>query len=616
MTWRSSSSKRNGSLRCASRCWSIAGTTLKRARCAGTSSRSGSRGGVLHPKVAVLVWENAVRVIVASANLTAAGYRSQLECAVVLDFFEGGVLPVKLLTDVLDAVRSIVGRAAGDPREPGPKQRALEGLQLASRRGEVFNLPDSLPRKVQATIATADSARAVLEQLMRVWRGGPPRRATVLSPYFDTADGTSAAVLALTALLAERGRTDVTFVVAVEHLEARTIVRAPRSLLTSLPSRVHAELRGVAVGEGEVRRLHAKVLLLDSDEWTAALVGSSNFTAAGLGLIRGAGNVEVNLAIGAPARSREAEALRALVPIGDLLDLDTAEWIPEPDDESGEHELPAGFLECLLKPGTPPVLIVRLDTKRLPERWSVTTAEGATLVDSEMWVGEGRPPEIRAALAVGKTPFFVQVKWSDGAEEHRAGWPVNVTEPGLLPPPDELRDLPVEALLRALASTRPLHEALATALRELRAPSGGGANELDPLLRYSASGHLFQRTRRLSAALAGLQARLERPASNLDALVWRLEGPFGPKAVAEGLLRDVDESRGAIRGEASFLIAELALTLARVDWRLTGRTLGIRTVRRHARAALRDVCQLAEQRPPKDRQLAAYVAQALREAEL
>jgi hypothetical protein len=245
----------------------------------------------------------------------------------------------------------------------------------------------------------------------------------------------------------------------------------------------------------------------------------------------------------------------------------------------------------------------------------VRAPEGDVIVDHVSWAGAGTPRQLRVPLVSGRTPFFVHVGWSEGAEAFTAGWPVNVTEPGLLPPPEELRDLPVEALLRALASIRPLHESLAIALRELRGlATGDDSTELDPLRRYSASGQLFQRTRRLSAALAGLQRRLERPASNLDALVWRLEGPFGPKAVAEGLVRDLHEARGAIKGEASFLLAELALTLARVDWSSTARILGIDVVRQHAHRAIEDVRELAESRLPADRRLKAYVMEALAEA--
>jgi hypothetical protein len=421
----------------------------------------------------------------------------------------------------------------------------------------------------------------------------------------------------LAGFLAQRGSVEATFVVPVETVEAKTLVRAPRSLLSTLPRRINGEIRTVASPEDDVRRLHAKVLLFESEEWTAALVGSSNFTAAGLGLLGRAGNVEINLAIGAAARTRAAEALRTLIPVGPLVELDDVEWAPEADEETGELQLPLGFQECLLEPGQPPALIMRLDGQGLPGRWTVRLPEGLVLAGEASWTAAESPPRLRVELPSSKTPFFLQVEWLDGNGEHRAGWAVNVTEPGLLPPPEELRDLPVEALLRALASTRPLHESLTAALRELHRPTPDGpAPALDPLQRYSASGHLFQRTRRLSAALTGLQRRLERPASNLDALIWRLDGPFGPKAVAEGLLRDIEEARSAIKGESSFLIAELALTLARVNWSSTARILGAAAVRPHARRALEDVCKLARERLPTDRRLAEYVKAALTEAQL
>jgi hypothetical protein len=577
----------------------------------------GIRGGVLHPKVTLLVWERAVRVIVGSANLTSAGYRSQLECGVVLDAFDHCALPAALFLGFVETLSDVVRLAPGDPNEPGPKRRALETLSDAAERVGALELPNVFPGKIRASVVPGGPGRPVLPKLASVWRGGPPRLAVVLSPFFDTAEGTSGAAQALTALLAQRGPADVVFVVPVETVEARTLVRAPKSLTMSLPGRIRSDFRAVAPQPGELRRLHAKAIVLESEEWTAALVGSSNFTSAGLGLLSRAGNVEINLAIGAPARSAEAEALRSLVPIGDAVELDTVEWEPELDDESGELELQLGFLECLLHPGAPPVLILRLRGRNLPIRWSVRSPEDAMLVNETRWVEAGRPAELRVPLDSGKTLFFVHVEWSDGDGLHRAGWPVNVTEPGLLPPPAELRDLPVEALLRALASTRPLHESLAMAVRDLRRiGENGESSDLDPLKRYSASGQLFQRTRRLSAALTGLQRRLERPASNLDALVWRLDGPFGPKAVAEGLLRDVDATGGAIKGEASFLIAELALTLFRVNWESTGRIVGVEVVRRHARKAIEDVRELAENKLPGDRRLKAYVQQALAQAKL
>ena len=112
----------------------------------------------------------------------------------------------------------------------------------------------------------------------------------------------------------------------------------------------------------------------------------------------------------------------------------------------------------------------------------------------------------------------------------------------------------------ALASMRPLHEALTLEIG--RAKSLSLADVFDPLQRYSSSGYLFQRTRRLSAALEGLRRRLERPCPNMDVLIWRLRGPFGPVALAEGLIPSL--SKGS--GRSKLLVGEIALTLSRVDW--------------------------------------------------
>jgi hypothetical protein len=46
---------------------------------------------------------------------------------------------------------------------------------------------------------------------------------------------------------------------------------------------------------GELRDLHAKMIILGNDEWQMLLIGSSNFTTAGLGAIAGRGNCEANL---------------------------------------------------------------------------------------------------------------------------------------------------------------------------------------------------------------------------------------------------------------------------------------------------------------------------------
>ena len=281
----------------------------------------GVRGGVQHAKVSLLVWEQLVRFIVASANLTAAGYRRQLECGLVLDAHRGGSLPASIFEELLGALRRIVDHAHGDRQQAGPKQRAFETLDQAATRITAFGLPASAPGRVRVAVAMGSARMPVLSVLDRVWHGGPPRRTTVLSPYFDTAEEQSTAALALAAQLARRGAASATFVIPVDEMEGRTIVRAPRSILASMPGRVATEFCSVRrADEADLRPLHAKAMAFESEEWTALVLGSSNFTAAGLGLRSGSGNLEVNVALGAPARSREAEALRSLVPRGDSSD--------------------------------------------------------------------------------------------------------------------------------------------------------------------------------------------------------------------------------------------------------------------------------------------------------
>ncbi len=73
--------------------------------------------------------------------------------------------------------------------------------------------------------------------------------------------------------------------------------------------------------------------------------------------------------------------------------------------------------------------------------------------------------------------------------------------------------------------------------------------------------------RAVSHALEGLRARLQRPVSTADALMWRLEGPVGAVALARSLARDDPQG-------AAFMIAEVAFTVAKTDWSIAEQTLG------------------------------------------
>jgi hypothetical protein len=212
-------------------------------------------------------------------------------------------------------------------------------------------------------------------------------------------------------------------------------------------------------------------------------------------------------------------------------------------------------------------------------------------------------------------PPYLDVRWEakDGPEQ--ATWVANVEDRGGLPPPAELRELPVSVLLAALASSRPLPAALEEELRRAdRAAGAADVVDLDPLRRFDDSSLLLQRTRQLSLALWRLQDRLQRPASNLDALHWRLHGPLGPIALADGLVAAARDDR-ALPGEAHFLLAELALTVAAVDWRAVAGAANRTAVRDVVAEVLDAIDKRRSQLPPAPHEtLDAYARDALAEA--
>jgi hypothetical protein len=571
------------------------------------------RRGFMHAKITLLAWERLVRFIVSSANLTRSAYRSNVEVAVTLDAFEGNELPRSLFDDLLDALRAILGLAPDAAGSQVPVARAEATLARVENLLQTFGLRDTPIRGApRLAIIVGAPGRPVLPQLDAVQAGPVPRSAVVLSPFYDTAEDSSRVGKALAGRLAKTGARSATFVLPADQLSAKTIVRAPASITSAMPPGVDAAFRTLPSDpSGEPRRLHAKALVLESSDWAVAMLGSSNFTAAGYGLVPFS-HLEVNVAIGASAGTKDAKAISRLIPLGDKLDTSDVEWgDPVDEDEDSPPAVPWGFLSCLADPGPPPKLILDLEPASLPHAWSIWTPNDTALADHHGWVADGRPATIQLTLPDDAIPFWIKVRWQERDSWFEAGLPVNVTDPEKLPPPAELRTLSVDLLLRVLASTRPLHDAIAHELERRKAIRRGELPpELDPLKRYSNVGQLLGRARRISAALEGVRRRLELPVASLETLRWRLFGPVGPRAIATGLLREAEEGReGYVRGEPAFILAELALTIDRADWSSTLRHVDQRKGRAEFRRLLRELAELRDDFPT-DPSLTQYLDDA------
>ena len=105
---------------------------------------------IQHAKISILMWERQLRIVIGSANLTPAGYRSNREVAAVLDFGPEEGYPLKLARDCIDYVTKLCPtcrRCRGHARpESGAKRFSgrctaphfrLGGIRSASRRSSV-----------------------------------------------------------------------------------------------------------------------------------------------------------------------------------------------------------------------------------------------------------------------------------------------------------------------------------------------------------------------------------------------------------------------------------------------------------------------------------------------
>jgi len=589
---------------------------------------------IFHPKVSVLAWHNWIRVVVASANLTEPGYRRNQEVVAVLDFHDGGDLSVDLLTETLTFLERVSELAPGSATAPGPKARLLtllRSLAEAARSWRIQPLksresPQVVPVFVGPMEVYRDSALDRLGRLIRD-RGGPAHSACVLSPFFgESSDEIYPATTELLGALTDRGSRYVEFLVPVEPLpDGQTRLRAPRSLVR--PGRKSAEFSVYPVSEDvdkEARLLHAKSVWLWNDRWHVYMIGSSNFTASGLGLAGGAPNVEANLAYVFPEDTKMVRLMeQTLPPLGDeIKNLDAVLWEPvsegDGEGQSGQPVLPAGFEEALFEPeGERGTLTLHLG-RALPSRWILTYRDDAEEVYSgEQWRQAKNPTIVALPWARPGIPTALNVRWWVGPDQPQtAQWPVNVTDPSRLPPPDDLRNLSLETLIEILGSRLPLHEAVARTKqrRAVVGPDGTDVpTDIDPLKRVQTETFLLQRTRRVAKAIEHLVENLNRPVVHEDALLWRLRGPVGPLALARAL---AEAARSP--GEACFLLAEVTLALRRVDVAKIAVGVGEEWACHEVTAVKAEVEQMARQHlqggemPPG---MAEYVSRALNEGQ-
>lgn len=366
--------------------------------------------GVMHAKISLLAWQRHVRAIVASANLTPDGYRRNQECAAVLDF-DLSFADRGLLDPLLEYLREILDTTvAGQARERA--QQLLEWVDA--------HLPynEAPTRGLQRRLVLVGPGRQnAFDQLDSHLPESRPETAYVVSPFFDQASRPEGPEKRLWNMLRQRGDAELQLHVAGEYASeiGRWRLQVPAHVLKSTPAGragVRLSLHPVPVADvptdsGKERRpLHAKTLTLCHPSWVAWMVGSSNFTSAGTGMIQRGRNFEANVLYFLRAnasdplyRRVESGGLRG----GEAVDAGSqVEFDPAFGDE-GEVEdlpaLPAFFAEANLDASSEAhyELTLRFISARSPALWRLRH-EGGLVLDESKWRDEGMPESIVVRL--------------------------------------------------------------------------------------------------------------------------------------------------------------------------------------------------------------------------
>jgi hypothetical protein len=530
--------------------------------------------GIFHAKVSLLVWTNRIRILVGSANLTEPGYRDNREVFAALDFHPDCQASRACLDACLEFLSDAVGYSGIGDEAEGPKRRWMDLLGYCSELAAGWHLEgDGRGSLRVAPLFIRPAGDDLFRQFTSQWpESSPPYHAWVTSPFFNRDGEGLRPESRIWDHLRKRGAAKVTFNLIGEASEGDLVLHGPETLRTCAPSnRAEVEVELALLPDGEKdekgtlvpRPLHAKSIWWDGNDWIGYLIGSSNFTRAGTGLIPGC-NVEANLLFLASRKGDPdsiAKMEKAYQHGEPIRGGQSIRFLPADDVEDDAHGniplLPPAFGLALYAHSAskrPRVLLEIRDDA--PSGWAISDPESrAAFYTEPEWIAEGRPNRAEVGWNGSRPPSGFAVNWTGSGGE--AWWPVNIDAAESLPPPSELKDLPLDILIQVLTSARPLQEALRGYLKKGDKRDHAGQEHRDAHDKVDVSGFLLQRTRRASWALRALRVRLERPIPTGECLEWRLRGPVGALAVLEAIERECRSE-----AELLFLRAELCLELS------------------------------------------------------
>ena len=347
-------------------------------------------GGVLHAKVILALYQNGVKLLVSSANLTDSGYRQNREVAALLSVSDKDPSAAPLLRQALLGMREVLA--------PWWTEGAERVASLATQKVEEYG---KLSEDRHVSFVWTGKDIRLWEAFLSRWpHGEPVRRITVLSPFWSENPGNGFIDTFLHRLRERAGLpsdAELRLLAEAHLLDGNTYrpVLPPQygaydfsklgvnaSACAVDPTVVPEEVdyQGGFVG---TRSLHAKVMLIEGPQTSLAWLGSANFTRHGWGFFGDPtlANIEAGLIIRRTDKDRRS--LESLIPstIGHAIPLTGGEGIKlaQPEQMQPERLWPVFIREIRLSPCTSDPtnldLLVRLDPEKISGQWQVQLAE-------------------------------------------------------------------------------------------------------------------------------------------------------------------------------------------------------------------------------------------------
>jgi phosphatidylserine/phosphatidylglycerophosphate/cardiolipin synthase-like enzyme len=537
------------------------------------------RGRSLHAKVLLLVYEDAIRLFVGSANLTENGYRRNREVASVLTCTPDFGDQAHIIAEGIEGLRA---RVATWPAKGCTAVLDEAAARIASWAGS--SRPAEQPSD---QFAWSDRDHPLWRTFADAWpRGQRIKRVSILSPFWSD-EGAAGPLSLLLAALRERAPfdpgADLRLLTDAFPVARETFVPVlPESFGTfdarglGLQASVwtvdpRIDPRDVDVEDFEgLRALHAKAVVVEGDKETLAYVGSANFTRRGWGFGGGGAaenaNIEAGLILRRPAAAALTErVLPATVGRPVPLDGTAAGKVRNPEPLADDQPWPGFILEVTLVPRQDDARVLDLHVSYAAGSgvWSVRVPSDSASPSESLHASEGAAdagvlvlPLSAPLLARILVEREVEIVWGDPASVRR--FPVNVdpsARDGLPVAPGDVR--PGEAMLLSYYQGRLAWEDL---YPEPGAAGGPEASASKAAATVDTSRIRSYQIREFVEALNGIRADLRTAAQSGSAMALALRGPVSPVALAKAVAEAVRE-QGRTPVAACFQLVEILAIL-------------------------------------------------------